>query len=245
MVRPALQHREHRGDGLADAGGRLSEQAATAHRSAIYALRQRALAGAEFGMREAERVQRGFTRRGMGDLLSAPGQKAVAMGLEEGTQGAGLMGLDEGRLGLGRDLEIDQRHMHFSKLELAAQQPTVDLRLGPVQCSMIRRHALEGAAMGLHLFEPVRGAVVTVDAAAHREALVGARHADLGLVIHRPALRNDPMSGDSFLRGGRRREAKIEIALLGRELAERAHADDVAGRSRGVGHRRCRRRYSL
>jgi hypothetical protein len=39
------------------------------------------------------------------------------------------------------------------------------------------------------------------------------------------ARRHHGVAGDAFLGGGRGREAQVEVALLGRELAQGAHGD--------------------
>src|SRR6478672_8151179 len=98
---------------------------------------------------------------------------------------------------------------------------------------MVLRHALETAAIGLEFLELVACRVIAIGAAAHVQLAVLALERDFSLVAGSSASGNRRMTLHPFLRGRRRREAPIQIALFGCELAQRSYGD-------GVGHARQR-----
>ncbi len=81
--------------------------------------------------------------------------------------------------------------------------------------------------MGLELLKPVCGGVVAVRPAAHTQLVIVAFERDLGFIAWTAAARYRRMTFHSFPAGRRRSEAKIEVAHLGREFAQRADGDGV------------------
>jgi hypothetical protein len=201
------------------------------HRRPVDGRRQISLAGPERSVRKGEAAERRVARAAVLQLLRGPGDKPLALHDEMLAQRIGRMRFDEHRFLLARDVEIDERHANLRETELAAQQPAVDAGLRPVQFPVIGRHRVEPAAMRLDLFELVRRGIVPVGAAAHAKRAVVAGERDFGQVAGSAPRRHGRMARHAFLRGGRWREAQVEVAALRREFAQRAHRDDVARRA--------------
>jgi len=92
---------------------------------------------------------------------------------------------------------------------------------------MIGRLPCQIAAVGLYLFEAIALGVIAVRAATHRQAPVAALQGDFALIAGCAPGRHALMPGNPLLRRWRRREAKVEVALLGAEFAQRTHRDAV------------------
>ncbi len=189
--------------------------------------RQLALPAAELAMRKLQGAERGVARGAVRLFLHGPVEEALALLDEENLQLTRGVRFDQHRFLLAADIEVDQRDRQFGEPAGAAQQIAVHLRLRPVQRAVIGGHPFERAAIGLDLFQPVRSGIVAVGAAAHGQAAMRAGQRDLGFIAAgaRPATVTWP--ADAFQRGRRGREAQIEVAAPGRELAQRAHGDDV------------------
>src|SRR5262249_10080999 len=99
-----LQQREDRADGLADARWRLRRQAAPQARGAEHRFGERALAGAEGGVGEGERLERAVTLGAVRQLAVGPRQEAVARRFEEALQVGGGAALLEAGLVLRADV---------------------------------------------------------------------------------------------------------------------------------------------
>ena len=116
--------------------------------------------------------------------------------------------------------------------ELLAEHRSVDLRLRPMQLAVIRRHAIEVALERLDLFEQLALGVVAVGTPAHEQVLVRTAERELGAIARAAAGRDGSVAGDAFLRARRWREAQVEVADFGSELAQRANRDRVGRRNR-------------
>ncbi|CAM5580660.1 hypothetical protein SSTU70S_03028 [Stutzerimonas stutzeri] len=182
---------------------------------------------AEFAIGEFQRVQRQITLRAVGHLLLGPGEEARALRLEELAQLVGAVTFDQQRFLLAEHVEIHQRQLDFRQSARLAEQPAVDLGLRPMQQAMVGRLAGEVAAEGLDLLQAVALRIVAIGPTAHGERTERAFQGDFALVAHAPARGDLGVTGDAFQRGGRGREAQVEIALLGGELAERPHGNPI------------------
>ena len=227
LARHRLELREQRAHRLADARGRLRQQRATQDRGLVDVLRELTLAGAEVRVRERQRGERRIARDAVRRLLRGPGQEALALLLEEGAQVGGGAGLDQQRLVLRVDVVVDERHVQPGKAALRAQQCAVAPGLRPVQRAPVLRHGMQVAAVGLDLLQATGVGVEPVGAAAHHEVAVPARQPDLRLVALAAPRRDHGMARHALQRGGRGREAQVEIPLLGSELAKGADGDRV------------------
>lgn len=150
------------------------------------------------------------------------------MGLEKAPEVVGVVMLTDHGLAVAVDVQIDQRHVDRRQLPRLAQQPGVDLGLGPVQLAVIVRLAGEVAAVGLDLFQPVACRVVAIGTAAHPQALVFTLQHHLRLIAGAALGHHPAVPGNTFLGTGRRREAQVEVADLGAEFAQGAHGHGVA-----------------
>ena len=113
-----LEHGEKGAQGLADARGRLRQQAAPAGdliRGAVNGHGQLALTGSEPLHREAQRRQCRIAHLPVPCLAARPGQEESALFLEEGLQCCGAMGLHQHGLFPGADIEVHQSHAQFGQ----------------------------------------------------------------------------------------------------------------------------------
>ncbi|MNN37138.1 hypothetical protein D3C81_1510720 [compost metagenome] len=179
-------------------------------------------------MREGQRHQPGIARLTVGDLALGPLQEAPATGLEEGAQGGGVVALLLHAFALAQDVEIDHGDVDPGQPARLAQQPAVDLGLRPVQCPVVGGHLDPFAAHGLDFLEPVGGGVVAIGAAPHVQSFEHAGEGYLRFIARPAPARDHAVARYAFLCGGRGREAQVEIARLGRELAQRPHGNRVA-----------------
>ena len=223
-----LQQRKHGAECLADAGRRLRHQATLVACRAIDGHRQLALPAAELAVRKRQRAQRRIARGAMRRLALGPADETRALLGEERREFGRPQRLRQHRLALGHDVEIDERDVDFLEAARVAHQVRVDLRLRPVQRTVIGRHCVEAAAIGLDFLETVCHRVVAVRAAAHGERAPGARQRDFGFVARAAVRRDRTVAGDAFERGRCGREAQVEIAASRGELAHRPHRDDIA-----------------
>jgi len=95
----------------------------------------------------------------MHEFQFGPCQKALAQGLEERLQvRRGALLMQRWRFHLLVDVEVHERHRQDRQPELPARHRPVDLRLRPVQMSMVDRHEVEVALEGLDLLQqlPIR-----------------------------------------------------------------------------------------
>jgi hypothetical protein len=160
-------------------------------------------------------------------LLCGPRHEAFALVRKQRGQVGGALRFAQHRLLAAADVVVDQRQVHLGQLARLAQQVAVHAQLRPVQVAVVGGDAGKLAAVGLDLFKQVLRRVVAVGAAAHRERPVLAAERHLGLVAGTAPAGDDTMSGDAFLGCGRGREAQVEVALFGGELAQRPHCNDV------------------
>ncbi|MNV19571.1 hypothetical protein D3C71_1104420 [compost metagenome] len=224
-----LEQWEQRAHGLANARGRLGQQAAARHCRLVNGLGQRALAGAKVAKRKRQRGQCRIARGTVGHLLFGPGNEALALGLEVLAQVVGATTLGEHRLLLRAHVLINQRHVDVRQLLLLAQQPAIHLGLRPVQVAVRCGLAVQPPLEGLDLVDALLRGVVAIGPAAHAQALVTAAQCHLGAVACTPARRCHRMARYALQRGGCGRKAQVQVALFGGELAQLAHRH-------GVGH---------
>ena len=217
------QRRVHGADGLADARGGLHQQRLRRQAGLVHGRRQRALPRAERQLRKRAPHQRGVARAPVRDLLPGPGQEGFAQGFEKPAQRRRIPALALRRFGLLHDVEIHQLQVHRGQAAALAQQPAVDLELGPMQRLLLRRQALERTAVGLDLFQRVAARIESVGPPAHGQRPMAAVQADLGLVVRAAPLRDQLVPLAPLLRGRRRGKAQIEIAGLGGKRAQVAH----------------------
>ena len=93
--------------------------------------------------------------------------------------------------------------------------------------TMVARDEFEVAAVGLDLFEQPFAVIEAVGSSSNDEFSKGASDGNFGSV-RRPAARGHGLvARPAFLRGRRRGEPQIEVALLGREFAELANGHRV------------------
>ena len=199
----------------------MRQQAAAGLGAAIHRLGQRALAGTKARMREGQPLQRPVAPRAVQQLGVCPVQKALAQRLKKGLQISRRAVLGQRRCGLlAAHIKVHQRHGDGRQGQLLAQQMAIHLGLGPVQQPVVGGLARQITAKGFDLVQPLGIGVVAVGAAPHLQVLILARQRQLSLVTQ-PALRGHGLVAGNALPGaGRRREAQVKIALLGRKLAE-------------------------
>ena len=173
----------------------------------------------------------------MRQFLLGPGEKRLALALEEQPQLVGPHPLDEAGLLLAADLQVDQRQFDFLQLPFGAEQPAVDPGLGPVQVPVVGRLQGEVTAVGLDFLQAVRLRIVAIRPAAHLQVAVASAQRHLALVVSGAPGGHQGMSGDAFQGAGRRGEAQVEVAALGGELAKRAHRHLVQRLAALLSHR--------
>ncbi|MNM59535.1 hypothetical protein D3C81_707900 [compost metagenome] len=222
-----FQHREQAAHRLADTGRRLRQQAAATAAGLVHGLGQLALSWAKVRMGEGHagelRVAAGAVRH----FLFGPVEEQRAMLLEEGTQRPGRAFLVHERFLLARDIEIHERHAQHGQVQLLAQQVAIDARLRPVQLAVVGGHGVQVAPVCLDFFQLAPRRVVAIGAAPHVQGSEVAGQADFALVIIVAPARDGGVARHAFLRRGRRREAQVQVARLGREFAQGAHGDRV------------------
>ena len=183
LRRRGLQQREQGAQRLANAGGRLRQQAAAAARGVVDRRGQCALAGAELAVREAQGLQLHITRRAVRQLLPRPDEETAALLGEEGLQLGGRAVFGEDRFLLAGDIEIDQGQFDALQPALGAQQRAVDAQLRPVQGAVRGGLAVEPALVGLDLFESLALGIKAIGAAAHQQFFERAAEAHFALVV--------------------------------------------------------------
>jgi len=96
-----------------------------------------------------------------------------------------------------------------------------------VQVAPVLGYGMQVTAVGFDFFELVFVGVVAVRAAAYPQTFEVGFKTDFSLVTFTPPCGDQRMAGNTFLRGRRRRETQIKIALFGRELAQRSNSYKV------------------
>ncbi len=228
LPRECLELREQGAKRLADAGRRLRHKRGARASRLVHRLGQLPLAGTKVVVGKAQGGKRLVARSAVGHFLCGPVDERLTLGLEEHAQLCCGVTLDEQRFLVAGDVEIDQCQFEFIEPACLTQQPAIDLRLRPVQLAMIGGLALQVAAKGLDLFQAIARRVVAIGTAAHAQLPVLPLQGDLALVAIATPGGDLGVPGDAFQRGGRGREAQIQIADLGGEFAERAHRDPIA-----------------
>ncbi|MNN17797.1 hypothetical protein D3C81_1309910 [compost metagenome] len=223
-----LEQREQRAESLADTGAGLGHQAAPGADRLVQGFGQLPLALAKLRVRKAQALQAAVTLGQALRLPLGPGQKTQALGFEKSLQLDGAVMLADQGLAVVVHVQVNQRYLDGRQLPRLAQQPGIDLGLGPVQLAMIGRLAGQVTTVGLDLFKTVCGGVITVGAAAHLQTLISAFECDLRLVPGGPPGHYPAMALDALLGSGRRCEAQVEVTGLGSELTQSAHRHAVA-----------------
>ena len=237
LPRHRAQQREQRAHGLADAGGRLRQQAAPRDGGAVHGLGQLALAGPEIARREAQLRQPHVARAAVRGFPGGPGGELAAARLEGRLELFGTAELLQRLLGLRVDVVVNQRQRQLGHPVRAAVQRAVSLQLRPVQLAAVVGDVLDPAADGLDLFQATAARVVAVGAPPHAQGSAHAFERDLRLVVGAPARSHQLLAVEALQRGGRGREAAVQVARLGGELAQAAHRHGVrpGGRCGGLG----------
>src|SRR3990167_9298385 len=172
LLGEGLELRKQGAEGFTNAGGGLSHQAVTVTGGAVNLISQLALASAKLRMRKTQAREGLIALAAMLALVLGPANIAAALQLEKLTQLIRADGQGEGGFVLGNNVEVDYRQIDLWHVALLAEQPAVDLGLGPVQQAMIFRDAADITPVGLDLLQQVFIRVVTVRAAAYLQALV-------------------------------------------------------------------------
>eukprot|EP01022_Parablepharisma_sp_SALTPOND_P029704 TRINITY_DN743_c2_g1_i1.p1 TRINITY_DN743_c2_g1~~TRINITY_DN743_c2_g1_i1.p1 ORF type:complete len:1374 (+),score=494.59 TRINITY_DN743_c2_g1_i1:672-4793(+) len=223
-----LQRREQGTQGLADPGRGLGQQAAPAGLGTEDRLGQLPLPGPEIAIRKTQRLQCRIALTTMREFLRGPGHEAFALLREKRGQLIATAVLLEAGLLLAADIEIHQRQLDILQPLLLAQQMPIDAQLRPVQVAMIVGDAGQLAAIGLHLFQQGPRGVVAIGATAYLQGAMLTRQRHFALVGLAAPAGHDSVTGHTLLRGRRGREAQVEVALLGGELAQGPHRDGIA-----------------
>ena len=104
----------------------------------------------------------------MHEFQFGPCQKALAQGLEERLQvRRGALLMQRWRFHLLVDVEVHERHRQRRQRELFADQPAIDLGLGPVQRAVIGRDRGDVALVRLDFLQQAALGIEAVDATAH------------------------------------------------------------------------------
>ena len=176
LYRAGLEHREQGGDGLADAGGCLCQQAAAESGGVEHGLREVALSRPEFLVRKPQACQCCVAPFPVCQFSICPCDEALAQGLEEGLQfDCRALLRQRRRLLLAADVEVHQRHGQLGQVELPAQQRTVDLGLRPVQMPVVGGHEVEVALEGLDLLQQATFGIEAIGTPAHDQVPVRRR----------------------------------------------------------------------
>ena len=222
-----FQHGKQAAHRLADARGRLRQQAAAAAAGLVHGFGQLALPRAEVCVGKGHagelRVAAGAVRQ----LLLGPVEEQRAMLLEEQAQRLGRAFFVQDGFLLAGDIEIHERHAQHGQVQLLAQQVAIDARLRPVQLAVVGGHGVQFAPVGLDFFQLAPRRVVAIGAAPHAQRPEVAAQADFTLIIIVAPARDGGVARHAFLRRGRGREAQVQVAHLGREFAQGAHGDSV------------------
>ena len=230
-VQPLLPHGaqggEQRADGLADARGGLCQQVAATGQRPVGGLGQAALALTEGARRKSQGAQRRVTRLAVGGLLLGPMLEGGAALQQALFQFGRAEHLEHLALGLADDVEVHQGQRQFLHTALAAEQGAVGQQLRPVQVAAVLGDVLGLAADGLHLLQAAASRVVAVGPAAHAQRATHGFQRHLRLVVQRASAGHDGLALQAFQGGGGGGETAVQIAALGRELAQAAHRDGV------------------
>ena len=242
LTRHRPQQWEQGAHGLADTGGRLGQQAAAAGRRAVHRLGQATLPGAERPRRKRQLQQRRVPRLAVQRLLPGPAQERGAALLKGLRQFGGAEDLAQHHLGLAVDIEIDQRQRQLGQAAGPAEQRAIGLQLRPVQVATVLGDLVGVAAQGLDLLQAAAAGVVTVGPPAYPQRAALALQHQLGLVVGAAARCHGELALDALQRGGRGREAPVQVTPLGGELAQRTHRHGVGpARYRRLGGHRVAR----
>ena len=234
------QRGKQRAQGFADAGGGLCQQAAAVHGAAVNGFGQLALAAAKRQAGKTKLRQRGVALQPVLGFLLGPGHE-VRTALDQGVFQLGRTAqLLQLGLGLRGHVKVHQRQRYLRQLAAATEQRAIGLQLRPVQLAPVFRDVIRAPANGLDLFQAAVTRVVAVGTAAHaqRADLPFQRH--FSFVVLPAAAGHQALAAQAFLCGGRRREAPVEVAALGGELAQRAHRHRVAPVQAAVRGKPCR-----
>ena len=222
-----FQHGEQAAHRLADARGRLRQQAAAAAAGLVHGLCQLALARTKVRMGKGHAGELCVAAGAVRHFLLGPVEEERAMLFEEQTQRLGRALFMHDAFLLAGDVEIHERHAQHGQVQLPAQQMAVDARLRPVQLAVVGGHGIQVAPVSLDFFQLAPRRVVAIGAPAHVQRPKVAGQADFALVIVVAPARDGGVAGHAFLRRGRGREAQVQVAHLGREFAQGAHGDRV------------------
>jgi hypothetical protein len=179
-------------------------------------------------MREGQALCSAVARVAVLHFLARPAQEQRTLLVEEPLQVGRVKTLVQQGFTLTDDVEVHQREVDFMQAEFLAHQPAVHFDLGPMQLPMVGGLGVEVAAIGFHLFEAVAVRVIAVRPAPHPELLEFAFQGHFVLIMRTASRGDRAMADDTFLGAGRRREAQVEVADLGRELTQRPHRNAVA-----------------
>jgi hypothetical protein len=236
LVGPTLRHGpqgwKQRAQGLANAGGRLDHERVRLGAGPVNSRSHLALPGPERSLGKVQLAQSGVTPRPMRALLPGPAQVTVTQGRKVLTQIVGLPLFVDRMLGLVGHIQVHQAERDGMKAPGFAHQPAIDLQLRPMQRLVIGGDGFQAAAKRLDLLQHMAVRVVAIGPATHLQVLVLARQGHLGLVLGPTARGHQRVALAALLRGGSRCEPQVQIARLGRELAQGAHGHGVQGRGR-------------
>ena len=177
-----FQKGEQAADRLADASGRLRQQAAGAVAGLVHGFGQFALTGPKIGMRELHAQQHTIAPATVRHFLFGPLDKATAQQVKEVLEFNGGKYIDKDRFFLAGDIKIDQCQFDMGAIKFLALQMTVYFGLRPVQCAVIVGHRAKIAAKSFDLLQPVQLWIITIGAAAHMQRPETAFQAEFPLV---------------------------------------------------------------
>ena len=214
-----LEGREDGAQGLADACGRLRQQAQSLARGPPDRFGQATLAPAHCRSRKDQLLQRLGPLALMAQFLFGPGCENHALLDKKVLQGIGLAGAQQHRLLLVVEVEVDQCQFELGQtLELTQQMP-IDLGLCPMQGLLLRRDRAKAPPVGLDLLQPLQRAVIAVGTAAHLQRPPLPAQAELALVVGAAPASHQGMTGHAFLGAGRCTKAQVQIAPASGEFA--------------------------
>ena len=216
---------KQRGHGFTDAGGRLHQQVSTLAVRAPRGAGQIALAVAKTVERKAQRFKLSVARAAMGLFAARPVYVALAQSVEVLAQLIGGVPAGQCGFGLGVDVEVHQRHLDALQPELLAQHPSVHAGLRPMQRAVVVAHQRHVATVGLDFFQPWDAGVETVGAALNEQVVQARAQRNFALVGCSAACGHRLVASHAVLRGGRGREAQVEIARLRGERAQHPHSN--------------------
>ena len=214
------QAREQRAQCLANAGGRLGQQATAVHRGAIDRFGQLALPLSKRQAGKRQLMQRPVARAAVQRFLLRPSGEQGATLVEGFFQLGNATQLLEFGLGLRGHVKVDQRQRHLGQLAAAAEQSAIGLQLRPMQLTPVFRDVVGASTDGLDLFQAAVARVVTIGPAAQVQRADIALQRDLGFVVLTSAAGHQALTLEPFHGGGRRRESTVQVAALGSEFAQ-------------------------